>query len=68
MLYELLKAVCCGVGIGVVHAACLGVVLCIARRNARDREDETIKLMQERNGLDEEKVDVLRDILGVLDK
>lgn len=53
------QAVGVGLGVGVVHAAVLFVVLCLARSNARNREDETLALMRERNDLDRQKVEAL---------
>ena len=56
------QAVGVGLAIGVVHAACVFVVLAVARKNVRRREDESIGLMRERNELDKDKIAALQGI------
>lgn len=60
-----IQALGIGLGIGIVHAACLFALLLAARSNARAREDTTLELMRERNGLDRQKVAAL-DAIGKL--
>lgn len=62
--FPMLEALGVGLGIGVVHTAVLSVVLFFARRNTRDRDNDVLSLMRERNDLDRRKVELLRVIAG----
>ena len=63
----MLQAIGFGIGAGIVHCVALAAVLVLARTNAKNREDETLDLMRQRNDLDNQKVVTLMRIADALE-
>ena len=62
----LIQAFGFGLGVGIVHTAVLSLVLFLARSSERNREEETLGLMRERNSIDREKVAALQLIARMM--